>query len=66
MAGGGKITAEMVSRLFQKQMETLERELGRERLVQGNYVKAAELIEDIVLRDTFAEFMTLEGYVYLD
>ena len=40
--------------------------VGRERFATGNYEQAGKLIEEIVLKDEFTEFMTLVGYEHLD
>ena len=66
LADGRKVTAELVRSLFQKQLETLRKTVGEERFSQGNYRQAAEVIEDIVRRHTFTEFMTLAGYEHLE
>ncbi len=66
LADGRKVTPELVRRLFQEQMGKLRQVVGPEHFAQGNYLQAAELIQNIVLQDTFTEFMTLVGYEHLD
>jgi malate synthase len=66
LSDGRKVTAELVHGVFDEQMKKLEQMVGPERFLQGNYPLAREVIERIVLRDEFTEFMTLVGYEHLD
>lgn len=66
LADGRKVTPSLTRSLFQQQMTKLREKLGSERFAQGNYEAARRLIEDIVLKDQFTEFMTLVGYECLD
>jgi malate synthase len=66
LADGRKVTADLVRSLFGRQLEKLRQMAGPERFAAGNYELAGNLIEGIVLRDQFTEFMTLVGYEHLD
>jgi malate synthase len=66
LADGRKVTPELIRKLFQEQMRKLKETVGAERFESGNYERSKKLIEDIVLKDAFTEFMTLRGYKYLD
>jgi hypothetical protein len=44
----------------------LKQMVGADRFAHGNYGQARELIEEIVLKDEFTDFMTLVGYEHLD
>jgi malate synthase len=66
LSDGRKITPEMIRGVFQKQMGKLEQQLGAERFAAGKYEASKTLMEQIVLKDTFTEFMTLEGYKHLE
>jgi malate synthase len=66
LADGRKITPELIRAYFQSQMGKLKAMVGDDRFARGSYVKAGKLIEDIVLKDEFTEFMTLVGYEHLD
>ncbi len=66
LSDGQKVTAELCRSLFQEQMEKLKRQVGAERFAAGHYELARSLIEQIVLRDEFTEFLTLVGYEHLD
>jgi malate synthase len=66
LADGRKITAELVRELFDAQMKKFEQTVGPDRFLHSNYPLARDLIEQIVLRDEFTEFMTLVGYEHLD
>jgi len=63
---GRKVTAELCRPLFNQQMDKLRQMVGPERFAREHYQRARELIEGIVLRQDFTEFMTLMGYQYLD
>jgi malate synthase len=66
LADGRKVTPELIRALFQSQIGKLKQMVGGDRFTRGNYAQAAELIENIVLKDEFTEFMTLVGYEHLD
>jgi malate synthase len=66
LADGRKITPELIRSFFQRQTDALKQSFGAERYDRGNYDRAAKLIEEIVLKKEFTEFMTLVGYEYLE
>jgi malate synthase len=66
LADGRKVTPEMMQALFHEQMEKLRQVVGAEHFDQGTYDQARKLIENIVLKDDFTEFMTLVGYEHLN
>ena len=63
---GTLITADFVGRLFDEELARLRERLGEEAFRRGQFEKAAGLIRDIVMRDTFTEFMTTVGYEHLE
>jgi malate synthase len=66
LADGRKISPALIGQYFKEQMGKLEQQVGPDRFARGNYVLARNLIEQIVLKDSFTEFMTLEGYEHLE
>ena len=66
LSDGRQITPELIRALFREQLSKLKQGVGAERFAHGNYGQASTLIEDIVLKDDFTEFMTLVGYEHLD
>jgi malate synthase len=66
LSDGRKITSELVRRVFQEQIAKLRETLGAEAFAAGKFNAARKLIEEIVLKDEFTEFMTLAGYEFLD
>ncbi len=66
LTDGRKITPNLIRELFREQMRKLEQLVGAERFAGGNFELARTLIEQIVLKDSFTEFMTLEGYGKLE
>ena len=66
LADGRKITAEWIRAMFRSQAERLRQMPGGDPAVRGNYERARFLIEEIVLKEEFTEFMTLAGYEHLE
>jgi malate synthase len=65
LADGRRVSAKWMRSLFDEEMRKLRATVGDERFDSGHYVLARELIEGIVVRDDFTEFMTLVGYEHL-
>jgi malate synthase len=63
---GRAITAQLCRELFDEEMKKIEKMVGRDRFAAGHFNQARELIEDIVTRDDFVEFLTLVGYEHLE
>jgi malate synthase len=66
LADGRKVTGDLVRSLLDAQMSKLREKVRPEGFAAGHYDLARQLIEAIVLRDEFTEFMTLVGYEYLN
>jgi malate synthase len=66
LSDGRKVTAELCHQLFDEQLDKLRQAVGPEAFERGHYAAARRLIEDIVVRDEFTEFMTLVGYEHLN
>jgi malate synthase len=62
LSDGRKVTPELVRGMFAAQADKLKQAVGAERYAQRSYDLARKLIEEIVLKDDFTEFMTLTGY----
>ena len=65
LADGRKVTREMVEGLFAEESRKLHDRMGHTAYRAGNYAQAQAIIEHIVLRDEFTEFMTTVGYDHL-
>jgi len=65
LADGRPITRELVHGLFNEEIARLEARVGHEAFRAGRYEKARQIIEDIVMKDEFTEFMTTVGYEHL-
>ena len=63
---GRPITAEMCRDLFDEEVDKLKKMAGVERFESGNYALARKLIEEIVQKDEFTDFMTTVGYEHLN
>jgi malate synthase len=66
LSDGRKVTPELVRATFESQSQRLKQIVGAERYGERSYDLARHLIEGIVLKDGFTEFMTLVGYEHLD
>jgi malate synthase len=66
LSDGRKVTTELCHQLFEEQLDKLRQAVGPEAFERGHYAAARRLIEDIVVRDEFTEFMTLVGYEHLN
>jgi len=63
---GQKVTLGMVRQVFEEQLAKLRQIVGFAAFDAGSYRAAGALMEDIITRDAFTEFMTLEGYEHLE
>ena len=52
----------MVKELIPIQLEKIKQLVGNERFENGNYIKAAEIFENLALAEQFEEFLTLPAY----
>jgi malate synthase len=66
ITGGPTITADIVRRMEQEELEKIEKAVGDELYRTGKYREAAELFEKVALSKDFVEFLTLPGYDLLD
>lgn len=66
LSDGRKVTGQLVRGMFSEQLSRLRQSLTPEQFDRGCYNLASNLIEQIVLRDQFTEFMTLAGYEHLE
>lgn len=66
LADGRPITQELVEQLIPKVMESLKEMEGEEAFRQGKYQEASQLFSDIMMKDTFTEFLTLPAYERLN
>ena len=65
LADGRRVTRDLVHALFDEELAKLRGRISPEAFVAGHYAKARDIIEEIVLRDEFTEFMTTVGYAHL-
>jgi malate synthase len=63
---GRPVTAELMGALMDEEAERLRTAVGDDRFEVGRYELARSLIESIVNRESFTEFMTTVGYEHLD
>jgi malate synthase len=63
---GRQVTAELVRQWLGEELARVRAELGADTSALRRYQEAATIIEDIVTRKTFSEFMTTVAYERLD
>jgi len=59
---GRPVTRELMIALFDEELENLRGLVGDERFEAGRYEEAREMIQELVVRGSLADFMTLRGY----
>ena len=62
ITGGPKIEPDMVRRLAAEELEKVKELVGEERFNSGHYQAAAELFDEMIFADDFADFLTLPAY----
>ncbi len=65
LSDGSVFDRKLCGALFEEQMAKLEAMVGPQRFAAGQYEQARTIIEDIVQRDDFTQFMTLAGYEHI-
>ena len=66
ITGGPTITAELIKRFEQEELDKIRQTVGGDFFTSGRYQEAAQLFEKVALSKDFAEFLTLPGYDLLD
>jgi malate synthase len=66
LAGGGRVTLELVRRVLASELARLRSELGEAAFRDGHYEAAAQLLERLTADPEFAPFLTLRAYEEID
>jgi malate synthase len=66
LVDGRKIDKELCRKIFDEEMDKIREIVGADDFSSGHYTEARKIIENIVNKHTFTEFMTLVGYEHLD
>jgi malate synthase len=66
LAGGGRVTLELVRRVLASELSRLRSELGEAAFRDGHYEAAARLLERLTADPEFAPFLTLRAYEEID
>lgn len=59
---GREFNLELYKTLFDEEVEKIKKEFGEEVFVNGKYLEASELVDSIVVNDSFVEFLTIPAY----
>jgi malate synthase len=62
---GRKVTVELFRELLQDEMAKLRSSIGDAAFEKRPFKRAAEILDSLVTRDEFVEFLTLPAYQYL-
>ncbi|MDP6921930.1 MAG: malate synthase A [Lutibacter sp.] len=62
---GRKLDSNLYQQLLEIEIQQLIKLLGEERLRSGNFERAVDLFNDLVLSEDFEEFLTLKAYHHL-
>jgi malate synthase len=65
LAGGRPVDRALFQQLFTEELEKIRKNVGEEVYQAGKYRQAAALLEDLVTREDFIEFLTLPAAAYL-
>jgi malate synthase len=63
---GEKVTADLVRRVADEEIEKIRGALGAETFDGGRFKEARDIFEEVALADDFADFLTLPAYERLD
>ncbi|SFU34807.1 malate synthase A [Alicyclobacillus macrosporangiidus] len=62
---GRKVTVELFRQTLAEELEKIRQQVGETAFANGQYERAAALLDEITTADDFVEFLTLPGYNYL-
>lgn len=63
---GRKVSVELFRQLLPEELAGIRTAFGEKLYALGKYELAAQIFSELTTSDTFAEFLTLPGYAYLD
>jgi len=63
---GRKVSIELFRQLVPEELAGIRAALGEKQYALGKYELAAQVFSELTTSDSFAEFLTLPGYAYLD
>jgi malate synthase len=63
---GEKVTAELVRRVADEEVEKIRAEIGADAFDGGRWKEARDIFEEVALADDFDDFLTLPAYDRLD
>ncbi|MBN6205818.1 malate synthase A [Ralstonia pickettii] len=62
LSDGRKVTMELLENLLKEELQEIESQIGEEAFISGNVGRAAEIFEELIKQDSFAEFLTIPAY----
>jgi malate synthase len=65
LANGRKVTVELFRQIEAEELEKIKQAIGEEQYASRKFDKAAQLLDNIITKERFVEFLTLPAYQYL-
>jgi malate synthase len=62
LSGGQRVTRELVERIIDEEMASIEKEVGAEAFAAGRWADARSTFTEMALSEDYAEFLTLPAY----
>lgn len=66
LADGRPMTRELYAAFVPEELERIRALVGEKRYAEGRFAEARKLLDDLVMNDEFAEFLTLKAYDQLE
>jgi len=65
MEDGRKITVDLIRQIISEELEKIKQQVGVDKFAKGEFTKAAGLLDDLISKPEFTEFLTLPAYELL-
>jgi malate synthase len=62
LAGGERVTRELVERIIEEEMASIRKEVGEDAFAAGRWEDARATFTEMALSDDYADFLTLPAY----
>jgi malate synthase len=66
LSDGRKVTVELFHQLLADELNKIKGMVGEQEYATRKFDTAAQLLDDIITKEQFVEFLTLPAYKYLD
>lgn len=66
LADGRTVSDALVKQVLAEECDGIRKEVGAQRIEQGKFSKAAEILQKLIESEDFPEFLTVAAYDFLD